>query len=534
MFIQAVKAEKFDRLARAQRLRQLDLSPERGTIYDRNSEVLAISIDMDTVYATPYQVKKPSRTADLLAKALGEKRNVIYKKLIAKSGFAYIKRKVDKATANRVKKLKLPGIGLAPESKRFYPGKTIASQVVGFVGMDNNGLAGIEQNFDSLLKGEPGRLTMEQDIYGRPIPGGRFKLKQATNGQNLVLTIDKEIQYKAQVELKKAVKKWKARGGWVIVMNSKTGEIYAMANEPTFNLNKFNKTDPQRFINQAIANVYEPGSTMKIVTAAAALEERLFSPSTSFDLPGTIQIGGYTIHEAHSRGTETFTFKQIVTKSSNIGAIKLGMALGKERLDEYATKRFGLNTTTGIELPGEEQGYFPPTDTWSASTIGNVPFGQGLSATALEMIRAVNVVAAGGRLVQPRIIKETIDSNGRALAIKKTKDNGKQVISAATANAMSAILQETVEEGTGENAKIPGYEVGGKTGTAQKPKVDGRGYDSSNYISTFTGFIPVDDPELTILAAIDEPREAIYGGVVAAPIFSAVGEFALQRLKIQP
>lgn len=534
VFIQAVQADKFDRLARAQRFRQLDLSPERGTIYDRKSEILAISVDMDTVYATPYQVKKAHRTARQLAAALGEDENAIYKKLTAKSGFAYIKRKVDKTTANRVKKLGLAGIGLAPESKRFYPGKTIASQAIGFVGLDNNGLAGIEQRFDSYLKGHPGRLTMEQDPAGRPIPGGQFKLRQPTNGQNLVLTIDKEIQYKAQVELKKAVKKWQARGGWMIVMGSKTGEVYAMANEPTFDLNKFYKAKPELFTNRALSDAYEPGSTMKIVTAAAALEERLYSPSTAFNLPGTISIGGHTIHEAHSRGTEMFTFTQIVTRSSNIGAVTMGMALGKDRLYNYTTGRFSLNTITGIELPGEGQGYVPPPNIWSASTIGNIPFGQGLSATALEMIRTVNVVAAGGQLIQPRIVKQIIDSNGRALAIKKPKEQGRQVISRPTANTMAVILREAVEKGTGQSAKIPGYEVAGKTGTAQKPKVGARGYDPGKYISTFIGFTPVRDPALTILIAIDEPKGEIYGGVVAAPLFAAVGEYALQRLKIEP
>ncbi|MDP1808600.1 MAG: penicillin-binding protein 2 [Actinomycetota bacterium] len=534
VFIQAVQADKLDRLARAQRFRQLELSPERGTIYDRKSEILAISVDMDTVYATPYQVKAPRRSARLLAAALGENRNDIYKKLIAKSGFSYIKRKVDKAAADRVKKLKLKGIGLAPESKRFYPGKSIASQAIGFVGLDNNGLAGIELSYDTYLKGSPGRLTMEQDPGGRPIPGGQFKLRPATNGRNLVLTIDKEIQYKAQVELKKAVKKSEARGGWMIVMDSKTGEIYAMANEPTFDLNKFYKAKPELFTNRALSDVYEPGSTMKIVTAAAALEERLYSPSTAFNLPGTINIGGYTIHEAHPRGTEMFTFSQIVSRSSNIGAVTIGMALGKDRLYDYTTGRFSLNTKTGIELPGEGQGCVPPPDKWSASTIGNVPFGQGLSATALEMIRTVNVVAAGGRLIQPRIVKEIIDSNGRSLAIKRPKDQGKQVISKATAATKATILKEAVETGTGQSAKIPGYEVAGKTGTAQKPKVDARGYDPGKYIATFTGFTPVRDPALTILIAIDEPKGAIYGGVIAAPLFSAVGEYALQRLKIEP
>lgn len=533
VFIQAVKADRFDRLARAQRLRSVELNPDRGTIYDRNGEILAISIDMDTIYATPYQVKKARFAARKIAAILGEKEEAIYKKLTAKSGFSYIRRKVEKKKADAVRDLKIEGIGFLPESKRFYPGKTIASHAIGFVGLDNNGLSGTELRFDKDLRGRPGRLEMEQDLYGRPIPGGRFKLRPATAGRSIKLTLDKDIQYKAQVELKSAIKKWHAAGGWILVMDSRTGEIYAMANEPTFDLNKFNKTGPELFTNKVLTNVYEPGSTMKIVTAAASLEEKLCAPGSAFNLPGTIQVGGYTIHEAHPRGTEMFTFTQIVTRSSNIGAVRLGMALGKDRLYRY-TERFGLTAPTGIELPGEGQGYLPPTNTWSASTIGTVPFGQGLSATALEMVRAVNVVAGGGKLIQPRIVKSMMDLRGRPIALNRPGDNRTPVISRAVADTMANILKEAVETGTGKSAKINGFEVGGKTGTAQKPKVGARGYDSGKYISSFVGFVPVKNPRLTILIAIDEPKDAIYGGVVAAPVFSAVGEYALQRLRVEP
>lgn len=521
--IQAVKAEKLDQLAKDQRLRKLELTPDRGAIYDRNGEILAVSIDMDTIYATPYQVRNKRRAAQKLAVALNDRPQAIYKKLAVKSGFAYIKRKVDKNTADRVRKLKLAGIGLAPESKRFYPGKNLASQTLGFVGMDNVGLSGIELAYDSALRGRAGVLEMEQDLFGRPIPGGKFQLKKPTHGTNLSLTIDKEIQYKAQVELKKAVKTWQAAGGWVLVMDSKTGEIYAVANEPGFDLNKFYKTDSSLFKNRLASDVYEPGSTMKIVTAAAALEEKLFSPANTFTLPGTIKVGGFTIGEAHPRGTEQFTFGQIVARSSNVGAVTLGMALGKNRLYEYI-ERFGLNAPTKAGLVGEGQGYVPTPSAWSASTIGNVPFGQGLSATALEMSRAVNVIASGGRLVEPSLIMN------RA----KTWEPGKQVISKTTASTVSKILRDAVETGTGQSARIAGYEVAGKTGTAQKPKINARGYDPGKYISSFIGFAPVKEPAITILVAIDEPKGAIYGGVVAAPTFAAVGEYALQRLKIEP
>ncbi len=500
--------------------------PERGIIYDRNHEVLAISLDKDTIYANPKQIDKSEKMtlAGKLAVIFKESKMELYAKLTQDAGFVYIKRKVDKKVSEKVRELDVEGIGFLPESKRYYPGQSIASHIIGFVGLDNEGWTGIELAREAHLKGKHGELIMEQDLAGRPIPGAQYKLRKPTNGSDLVLTIDKEIQYKAQVELKKAVKKWGASGGWIVVMGSKTGEVYAMANYPTYNLNRFSKTDAELFRSRAVSDVYEPGSTMKIVTAAAALEEKLYSPSTALNLPGTIQVGGYTIGEAHKRGTEVFTFEQIVTRSSNIGAVVLGQSLGKERLYKYID-RFGLTTMTGVELPEEGQGYTPPTDSWSASTIANIPFGQGLSATSMESIRAINVVASGGQLISPRFIINKSNSE---------KNEVKQVISTTTAKTMARIMTTAVTSGTGQEAKIKGYQVAGKTGTAQKARTDGRGYDPGKYISSFIGFTPAQDPELTILVALDEPTEAIYGGVVAGPTFSAVGEYALQRLRIQP
>ncbi|HEB12754.1 MAG TPA: penicillin-binding protein 2 [Actinobacteria bacterium] len=535
VFIQTVEAERFDGLAEEQRLTKIKLIPERGIIYDRNKEVLAISLDKDTIYANPKQIKQSKKTvlAGKLASILNENKGEMYDKLIQDSGFVYLKRKVDKDVSEKVRKLNVEGIGFLPESQRYYPGQNIASHILGFVGLDNDGLTGIELSRDAHLKGKPGQLIMEQDLAGRPIPGGQYRLRKPTHGSDLVLTIDKEIQYKAQVELKKAVKKWKASGGGIVVMNSKTGEVYAMANYPTYNLNKFGKTDPELFKSRAISDLYEPGSTMKIVTAAAALEEKLYSPSTALNLPGTIQVGGYTIHEAHERGAQVFTFEEIVTRSSNIGAVVLGQSLGKERLYKYI-EIFGLTAMTGVELPQEGQGYTPPTDTWSDSTIANIPFGQGLSATSMESIRAINVIASGGRLVSPRFIMNKSDAKKGNNSKENQAELGKQVISPGTAKTMARIMTAAVTSGTGKQATIKGYQVAGKTGTAQKARTDGRGYDPGKYISSFIGFTPAADPELTILVALDEPTEAIYGGVVAGPTFSAVGEYALQRLRIQP
>ncbi len=531
--IQVVQAEQLGQVAVDQRSRRLEVAPDRGKILDRNGEILAISIEMDTIYATPYLIEDTATTARLIAKALKEDFDTVYEKLTRKTGFEYLRRKADRATGKKVRDLRLPGIGILPESKRFYPGKKLASHAIGFVGLDNEGLSGLELMYDGLLRGKPGSVHMEQDLYGRPIPGTPLKSISPTHGSDLKLTLDKEIQYKAQVELKRAIKEWDAAGGWIIVMNSQTGEIYALATDPTYNLNKFPQASAELRKNRLVASVYEPGSTMKIVTAAAALEEGLYEPQSAFTLPGTIRVGGYTIGEAHPRGEEFFTFSDIIIRSSNIGAVTLGRALGERRLYDYA-KRFGLNTPTGIELPGEVQGYIPTPDNWYASTLATVSFGQGISATALEIIRAVNVVAAGGTLVNPKIVRDADDSNQTARAINSKTEELERVLSTETAQTMATILHKTVEIGTGKQAQIPGYSVAGKTGTAQKPKQGEVGYESGKYISSFVGFTPAKDAELTILVAIDEPQGMYYGGVVAAPVFKAVGEYALQRLKIMP
>lgn len=533
VFIQAVEAEKFDRLALEQRLRHYKLAADRGTIYDRRGEVLALSTDMDTVFATPYQVKNKRRAAKKIAAILGESTDTVYERLSQKSGFVYLGRKIEKDKADKLRALKIEGLGFVKESKRLYPGGSLAAHALGFVGLDNNGLAGLELYYDKYLKGRPGRVISEQDPLDRPIPGGIYKFVPATNGSQIVTTLDKEIQYKAEVELKVAIDAYKAKGGSIIVMNPKNGDIYALANYPTFDLNDFTNVQEEEVLrNKAVTDVYEPGSTMKIVTAAGALEERLFSPDSRFTLPGTISIGGWLIHEAHQRGTEDFTFSTIVTRSSNIGAVMIGQKLGKERLYEYI-ERFGLNRPTGIDLPGESQGFVLPPAEWSASSIGNIPFGQGMSATPLGMIQVLGTIANQGRSEQPRLVSLVILPGGKEREIKGKNENQRQVISPETAAKMVKILEEAVDTGTGQSAKVPGYSVAGKTGTAQKPNIGKPGY-SGQFIASFGGFIPARDPELAILVIIDEPQSEIYGGVVAAPVFSKVAEFSVQRLKILP
>lgn len=530
--LQVVEAGQLGEKARIQRSISIEVPANRGNILDRNGEILAMSIEKDTIFATPYFVEETATTAQELGKILDEDWEPIYEKLARGSGFEYIRRKADRSVAKKIREAALPGIDMFTESERYYPGPFLASHTIGFLNIENDALTGIESAFDKKLRGKSGSLEMERDTQQRPIPGTPLVSNPPIHGEDIVLTIDKEIQHKAQVELKKAVEAAEAAGGWVIVMDSATGEILALASEPTFNLNKFTETDVSLFRHRIITDVYEPGSTMKIVTAAAALEEGLYVPESVFALPGTMSVGGYMIGEAHARGTEIFTLSQIVEKSSNIGAITLAQALGKERLYGYA-REFGFTTTVGIELPGEAQGSIPVPDDWSASTLATVSYGQGIAATALEMIRAVNVIPSGGVLVNPTLIRSGDDSSGTSEAINKRDGERKRVLSRKTATTMGEILQRAVENGTGKRAQIPGFAVGGKTGTANKVK-PGVGYEPGKYISSFVGFTPVEKPGITILVSIDEPQGVYYGGVVAGPVFTSVGEYAIQRLKITP
>lgn len=530
--IQVMKEETFTKQAFAQRIKNYNLSANRGSIYDRNGVTLALSTDMDTVSANPYQVKNKRHAAKQIAPILGESADAIYKKLIKKTGFVYLGRKLSKTKADRLKKLSIEGLWFSKESKRLYPGADLAAHVLGFVDTDNKGLAGLELSFDKLLKGKPGKLSQEQDRLGRPIPGGKNKYIPATNGHELVLTIDKEIQYKAQQELKIAIDEFKAGSGSIIVMNPNNGEIYALASAPDFDLNNFSREeDGAVFTNHAILDRYEPGSTMKVITGAAALEENLYSPESTFILPGMIKVGGWPIHDSHERGTEQFTFKSIITRSSNIGAATIAGNLGKERLYSYIDK-FGLLRPTGIDLPGESRGYVPELKDWSASSLATISFGQGISATPIEMASALAIIANGGLRVEPKLVRDVISSTGKK-AKYGARVPAKRVISPSVAANMSKILADAVEEGTGKSAKVKGYSVAGKTGTARKSNVGKPGY-STNYISSFAGFTPAKHPSLLILVVIDEPQKAIYGSVVAAPVFSRVANFALQRLKVLP
>jgi cell division protein FtsI (penicillin-binding protein 3) len=528
VYLQAVAAPVYAAKAKAQRLRDVEIPPRRGTIYDRQGEPLAVSVEARTVYATPADVVDKAKTAAAVARVLGLKPADVEDRFSKDSGFVYVARKVDMGRARVLESLGLAGIGFLDDSKRTYPSGQIGCQVLGFVSVDDTGIAGIEAYYDETLRGTPGTLLAERDPFGRPIPGGVKKSEEPVNGKDLVLTIDKDIQYQAQLELSSAVKQWGAAGGSVVVMNPRTGEIYAMASTPMFDPNQFAKANPKAFRNRALSDAYEPGSTIKSLTAASVIDKGVFTPSSVLVLPPSLRVSGKTVGEAHGRGTVKWTLTEIVTHSSNVGAVKLGQALKAKGLYDYFA-RFGLTERTGVDFPGEAAGWLPEPKQWSALSMANIPFGQGVSTTPLQLARAIAAIANNGELPTPHFLLSISDNTDSKLVWPT-----RRAISADAAAKTTKILCDVVTVGTGAAAAVPGYSVAGKTGTAQRVREGGRGYESGSYVSSFIGFLPAEKPEVLISVVIDRPSKAIYGGTVAAPVFSRLGQFSVSHLGIPP
>ncbi len=526
-YIQIVQAKDLSATASQQRLRDLTLPPRRGSVFDREGQPLAVTTDAKTVYAVPSQVKEATATASAIARILGGDKAYYLKRLKRSGSFSYLARKVDLPRAAALEKLGIDGICFIDDSRRTYPSGRLAGQVLGFVGVDDTGLAGIEKQYDSALAGTAGRIVAERDPKGHLIPGSIVTSADPIDGQDIYLTIDKDIQNQAEIELGRAVKKFAAKGGTVVVLDPTTGEILAMASTPSFDPNAYATASADSMRAKAITDVYEPGSTMKAMTAASVIDRGLFTPESMFHLPSTLKIGGRTIHEAHARGAVDYSLSQIVTKSSNIGAVRLGQALGKTILADYVS-RFRLSRRTGVDFPGEASGWMPPPSQWSASTMGNLPFGQGLSVTPLQLARAVAAIANGGSLVSPHFL-------ARQGSLPATfPASPEPVISKSAATATTRMLTDVVRDGTGSAAAVAHYEVAGKTGTAQKARVGGVGYMKGVYVSSFVGYLPASAPRVLIVVTIDSPSKGLYGGTVAAPAFAHLARFCVDHLKIAP
>jgi cell division protein FtsI (penicillin-binding protein 3) len=524
VWLQVVKGPELAAMALRQHRETVVVPAARGTIFDRNGEPLAIGEQVTTVYANPRQVDRPRDLTLAAGKALGVEPGIVYPQLVDRSrGFVYVARKTDPLKAEELRKLGFAGLGFYPEELRTYPQGPVAAQVLGFAGLDNKGLEGLERSLDKVLVGRPGSQTIVKDPFGRALDV--VSTKPETPGKNVRLTIDHQIQANAEAVLRDTVSSWGARAASAIVMDPYTGAVLAMAVAPRFNANRFPTTRPDRRRNRAVTDMYEPGSTFKLVTIAAALQEGIVSPTTSLRLAPTIKVADRVIREAHSRGTERMTVRRIVEDSSNIGTVTIAQKLGEGRLASWID-RFGFGRPTGIDFPGESPGVALPLDQWSGSTIGTVPIGQGIAVTPLQMARAYAAIANGGVLVRPHLI-ERVD--GQVIATTKKR----RVVSRPVSKQMLSMLRGVVLEGTGTEAAIPGYTVAGKTGTAAKIDPNGR-YSTSRYVASFVGLVPATKPRLVIMVMVDEPRGNIYGGVVAAPAFREIARFNLQHLEVPP
>ena len=519
-----------------QRVRDLTLPAPRGTIFDRNGGELAMSLPAKDVYADPLLVRDPRAEARTIAQTLHLRAPEV-RPLLAKTAdrrgtpihFVYVQRGVDLSLAKRLQDEHLAGIGFLNGTRRYYPAGSLAPQVLGFVGVDGTGLAGLEKQYQRLLAGRSGNEVVQEDPSGTLIPQAGTISTPPVPGEDLVLTIDRDIQYRAQQSLAEAVRRNHASGGTVIVMEPRTGDILAMATYPWFDSNRFAEANPEHLRSRAVTDVYEPGSVNKVITAAAALQEGTVGLRQRFEVPDQIRVYDATIHDAESHPTERMTLADILSISSNVGAIKVADTLGQQRFYRYLT-RFGFGRTTGLGYPGESAGILPPVESWSGVSLATMAFGQGLAVTPLQMASVYATIANGGVWVEPRLVHGTVGSDGRfqAAAAPKTR----RVVSASTAEMITRMLAYAVATGTGVEAQIPGYWVAGKTGTARVPRQDRPGY-SNKTIASFIGFAPASRPSLVVAAMLDDPS-TIYGGVAAAPLFQDVARFALARLRIPP
>ena len=542
--LQAVGGREYTAFGASQRFQDITLAAERGSIFDRNGNDLAVSIPQRTVWADPRLVEDPTATVAVLAPLLGldpAAATGLLAKLSGSASFVYVARrvpddvasKVAKAIADNPKTAKqegLRGIYFLDEPKRFAPAGDLGRSILGQVGVDNEGLSGLELQYDDILTGTPGELVVEKAPGGRTIPGGEQQLKPAARGDDLVLSIDRSMQYEAERALAAQILAKGAKAGVAIVSKPGTGEILALAN-----LVKDPKTGVVRAVgnNMAATSVFEPGSVNKVITVAAALEEGLVSPSTEIEVPDRLQVGNHVFSDHDPHPTEKYSVTRILTESSNIGTIKLAEILGKERLDTYL-RRFGFGTRTALGFPNEAPGILLRPDDYSGTSMGTIPIGQGIAVTAVQMLEAYNVLANDGVYVPPKLVLQTVGADGVARPTKAGEP--RRVVSEATATRMRDMLANVVAEGTGTRGGITGYTVAGKTGTARKPLATGGYRDAAgyHYVATFAGFVPAERPELSIIVVIDEPAGDIFGGTVAAPVFADLAQYGLRLFRIPP
>ncbi len=526
--LQVVKADRFRGIAADQRYELTDLNPRRGCILDRDGEVLAISKEAYSVYATPYLVEDVQLAAAELALVLGKAHQEVEEKLRSPGGFVYLERKVSPEVAEQVEALGLAGIGLDKESKRYYPQGSLAAQVIGYVGTDNVGLSGLELEYDADLAGAKGEAGVEYDPRGEPIPGVTEIIRAPVDGCDIQLTLHSGIQFKLQEQLADSVQESGAISGSGLVMDCRSGEILAMAVIPDFDLNLFPEVPAGVTRAQPITDAFEPGSVLKILTAMAALQEKVVTPGSVINVPRSLQVADYEFTDDHPMEKCDLTFAEVIAYSSNIGTIKTAQALGEEALSEYIALS-GLGELTGVDFPGESAGLVLDLEEWSLTSLPTIAIGQGISVTPLQIAVLTAAVGNGGSTVQPHFLLRRLHAGNRAEEVEVAERE--PIISANGAASLRHILGEAVRVGTGTRAAMTLYNCGGKTGTAMKPDPAG-GYREA-YVATFAGLAPLENPRLVCVIALDEP-DTMYGGLAAAPCFSQVMEFSLQQLQVVP
>ncbi|MDD5136393.1 MAG: penicillin-binding transpeptidase domain-containing protein [Candidatus Omnitrophica bacterium] len=524
-YLQVIRHNFYYRLASEQHTVSVEVPPTRGTIFDRSMRVLAVNLSSNSVFVNAREIKNKKKTARLLAGVLGLNESYILQRLSRDKAFVWIKRKITPQEEENLKRLKLDGVAIIKESKRFYPDKTLASHVIGTVDIDNVGLEGLELQYNRYLKGESGWLISTQDAKRKLLESYQYEFIPPKNGFSLVLTIDEVIQNIAERELRKMYDKYNAKGASIIVMDPRTGDILALANFPNFDLNEPAKRAKDSVRNRAINDFFEPGSVFKIVAASGLLEEKLVTFNNKFDCEnGEWKIGRRILHDHTPHGI--LTFKEVIENSSNIGTCKAASLLGRDKMFKYI-EAFGFRERSGVDLPGEVVGLNRPVSKWSGVSMYAIPMGQEVTTTAMQLAGAIAVIADNGYLVKPRIVKEILDEKGQVIK-EFPPVVRRKVLSTQTVFKMRSILMGVVTGGTGKKARLEDYSTGGKTGTAQK--VEGGVYSHDRFVGSFIGFAPVEKPVLAIAVCVDEPHPVYYGGDVAAPVFRNVVDDSLKYI----
>ncbi len=524
--IMLINHEWYKERAKIQQLKKEIIPVKRGVIFDRRGRELAVNIDTESIFINPREIKSPEYVVSTLSRLMGYKKEELLKKVSENKRFIWIQRQKDLAFTSKIKELNIEGVGFMPETKRYYPKGVLAAHIIGYVDIDNKGLEGVEKKYNNYLSADQESIIVVRDAKGNILSNG---IKEAIVGNNIVLTIDEGLQFILEKHLDDAMQQWRASSASAIMMNPFTGAILAMASRPTYDPNRPSSVKAEHRRNRSLTDCYEPGSTFKIIVSAAALEEGKVTPDTRFDCSaGYIEVAKKKIKDVHKYGV--LTFKEVLQKSSNVGTIKIGQIIGNQKIYEYI-KRFGFGQKTGIDLIGEVSGTVRPLEKWSSMSLGAISIGYEISVTPLQILRAYASIANGGYLVRPFVVSEIYSPTGKI--IYKTIPETKQILSEKTAAIMREILKSVTEDGgTAKTASVDGNQVAGKTGTARLLDPKTKRYSTDKYVSSFVGFVPAENPKIAMIVVIHEPKGAIYGGVVAGPVFKKIADEALSYMNV--